>query len=126
MDGLVDRFAKAPEVLNAEIHDALGQSIAMVETEAKRRTPVKTGYLRSSIGANIGDQNTPVGYSFIKGLTAGVGTNVSYSVAVHEGHQKHNNGERKYMEKGLEAASDYIKQRFEKAFVNLADYLAKG
>ena len=126
LEELVQNFDKAPEEIFNEVHDALANSIAMAETESKRRTPVATGNLQSSIGANVGDENTKSGFIFVKGLSAGVGTNVAYSVAVHEGHQKHNNGERKFMEKGLEVSMNYIQGRFQKAFDNIAQFLAKG
>ena len=111
-------FAEAPDQLQRVINKALFDSIAMVETESKRRTPVRTGLLRSSIG---GEQ----GYSFVRGLTAGVGTNVKYAIYVHEGYGKHVIGERKFMEKGVESAKGYIQQRFGEALQDLAQFLAQ-
>lgn len=48
-----------------------------VESEAKRRCPVDSGRLRSSISTEISLTN--------KGPVARVGTNVKYAVFVHEG-----------------------------------------
>lgn len=112
------RFNEAPDIIEHEVAQALADSIAMVETESKRRTPVKTGLLRSSIGGEEG-------FSFVRGLTAGVGTNVKYAIHVHEGHGKHVTGERKFMEKGAEASELFISRVFDKAIKNVSEALAK-
>ena len=88
----------------------------MAETESKRRTPVDTGLLRSSIGGTRG-------WSWVRGLRASVGTNVEYALKQHEGFYRHKVGERKYMEKGAKAAIPFIKGRFNKAADNVARHL---
>lgn len=115
---LNERFNDAPDIVESEVQQALSDSIAMVETESKRRTPVDTGLLRSSIG---GEQ----GFNFVKGLTAGVGTNVKYAIFVHEGRGKHKVGEREFMKKGAEASREFINRMFSKAMKNIAERLAK-
>lgn len=117
LEDLKKWFDKAPDMLFNVIGKALSNSIAMVETESKRRTPVDTGLLQSSIGGQGGTQ----GYSFVRGLTAGVGTNVNYAIYVHEGRGRHKVGERKFMEKGLQASAAYIESEFEKALNNLVN-----
>lgn len=52
-----------------------------IESGAKRRCPVDTGRLRSSIRSSIGDD--------AKGVYGKVGTEVEYALAVHEGHKEY-------------------------------------
>lgn len=118
LEPLIRNFGNSPSLIEKVIGQALGKSIAMVETESKTRTPVDTGLLRSSIGGAMG-------YSYVKGLTAGVGTNVKYAWAVHEGNGRHKVGERKFMEKGASAATPFITKQMEGAMTKLADELAK-
>ncbi len=113
---LIKRFRQAPDIVEKVTQKALVASISMVETESKRRTPVDTGLLRSSIGGSQG-------FKFLRGLTAGVGTNVRYAIYVHEGFGKHTVGQRKFMEKGLRASSSFIKKRFGEAMEDLAKFL---
>jgi len=110
---LINNFGKSSEFLESVIGKALKNSIAMVETEAKRLTPVDTGLLRSSIGGTQG-------YSYVRGLTAGVGTNVKYAIYVNEGSGKHKVGQSHFMEGGVENATSYIEKEFEKAMVELS------
>ena len=112
------RFKKSPALLDREVKNALGQIVSMIEGESKRRTPVDTGLLRSSIGGSRG-------WKWVKGWTASVGTNIKYALAVHEGHGRHNVGERKYMEKGAKASTSFIQKRMKKAMDNLARRLSK-
>jgi len=118
LSGLQKRFKKSPALLDREVKSALGQVIAMIEGESKRRTPLDTGLLKSSIGGSKG-------WSWVKGWTASVGTNVKYAMAVHEGHGRHNIGERKYMEKGAEASKSFIQKRMKRAMENLARALTR-
>ena len=107
-DKLERRFNKAPGVLKSGMKKAMGRSIAMVETESKRRTPVDTGLLRSSIGGAQGFKSI--------GATSGIlGTNVKYAHAVNYGRGAHKVGERLFMEKGLQAALPFIKKTFNEA-----------
>jgi len=58
------------------MEQAMGKAIEMTEGNIKRRTPVKTSNLRTSIGG-------AGGYKYIKPLKAEVGTNVKYAAAVN-------------------------------------------
>jgi len=111
-------FKKSHYLLDREVKNALGQVVSMIEGESKRRTPVDTGLLRSSIGGSRG-------WKWVKGWTASVGTNIKYALAVHEGHGRHNIGERKFMEKGAEASNSFIQKRMRKAMDNLARALTR-
>jgi hypothetical protein len=116
LEEINDAFKKAPEFIVECIGQALMNSIAMVETEAKRLTPVDTGLLRSSIG---GEQ----GWSYVEGLTAGVGTNVKYAFFVETGNAKHKVGQSHFMETGAKNATNYIQSEMEKAMEKLANKL---
>ncbi|MDF1498521.1 MAG: HK97 gp10 family phage protein [Patescibacteria group bacterium] len=105
LNKMQSRFDKAPSVLKNGIKKAIGRSLEMVETESKRRTPVDTGLLRSSIG---GVQ----GFKSIGERSGKIGTNVKYALAVHEGSGRHRVGENKFMEKGLDASLPFIKKTF--------------
>ena len=119
LENLEKGFAKTPRFLEAVVKVALKRSIGMVETEAKRLTPVATGLLRSSIG---GVQ----GYSYVRGLTAGVGTNVQYAIYVEGSDRaRHSIGQAHFMEQGVENSRKYIKSEFEKAMVLLANKIVK-
>ena len=118
LDELQASVRQAPDFVEKTTQKALVDSIAMIEGESKRRTPVATGLLMSSIG---GAQ----GYKYVRGLTAGVGTNVKYAIYVHEGHGKHVIGERKFMEKGLEASKNFIEKRFGEAMKEVANFIGK-
>ena len=119
LDKLKDNFAKSPAELARHLSNALGLSIAMVETESKRRTPVATGYLKSSIGGSSD------GFKYVRGLTAGVGTNVRYAIFVHEGFGRHKSGERKFMEKGADASKEFIAKVFGEALEKVAISIIK-
>ena len=119
LDRLVSRVDSAPREIETQLSKALGRSIAMAETESKRRTPVDTGYLRSSIGG-------AGGYEFVRGFTAGVGTNVNYAIFVHERTGlRHPVGGAKFMEKGLQAALPFIERELEKVAGKVALYITK-
>jgi len=119
LDKLHENFGQGQKFLEQELNRALGRSIAMAGTESQRRTPVDTGLLKSSIGGESG-------YSFVRGLTAGIGTNVKYAIFVHEGKGSHKVGESHFMEKGLDASKPYIIEQFEKAMGGLAVKLTKN
>ena len=108
-DKLEKRFDKAPKVLKTGMKKAMGRSLAMVETESKRRTPVDTGLLRSSIGG-------PQGFKSIGATSGKIGTNIKYAVHVNYGKGSHKVGELMFMEKGLEAARPFIKKTFNEVF----------
>ncbi len=118
-EDLADRLERAPRDLEKQMNRALNRSIAMAETESKRRTPVDTGYLKSSIGGGGG-------FRFVRGLRAGVGTNVKYAVYVHENQSaRHPVGQAKFMELGLKAAIPFIKREMKKVASKLVLKLAR-
>jgi hypothetical protein len=121
LEELARNFHRAPDTLQDEIGVALGQSLAMAETEAKRRTPLDTGYLRSSIGGGAG-------FRFVdkKKLRAGVGTNVSYAYWVEVRKDLHHPvGEWGYMQKGAKAAEPFITETMQGALDSFAKSLVK-
>lgn len=119
LDRLTSRMKSAPRTLEREISNALGRGIAMVETESKRRTPVETGYLKSSIGG-------AGGYSFVRGWIAGVGTNVKYAIFVHERMGlRHPVGGAKFMEKGAKAAIPFIRKEIERVAGKVAIHITR-
>lgn len=104
LNSLAAKMKQSPNVLTKNIKIGLGKSMLMAETEAKRRTPVDTSNLRSSI-AGAG------GYKFNNGLQAGFGTNVKYAFWVEVRKDvKHRVGEWGYMEKGAKAATPFIQK----------------
>ncbi len=123
MTGLADlqeKFKIAGDAMLIDvIQEALGKSIAMVETAAKRLTPVATGLLRSSIG---GEQ----GFSFVRGLTAGVGTNVKYAIYVEMNDDaRHTVGQAHFMEQGYKNSEQFVQAQFQGALEKLAKKLAQ-
>ena len=120
LDDLEKNFGQGSQFFEDEVKKALGHSIAMAGTESQRRTPVQFGMLKSSIGGEAG-------YSYVRGLTAGIGTNVKYAIYVHENDRaRHKVGEAHFMEKGLDASRDYIIDEFQKALGSLAVSLTKN
>ena len=117
-EDLRKKFRGSTAVLDREVKEALGKSILKVEAESKRRTPVDTGLLKSSIGGARG-------WSWVRGWVASVGTNVKYAFYVHEGHGRHNTGEREFMDKGLKASVDFIDRMLKKATKNLKNYIER-
>ena len=118
LDKLIRNMKNAPAAMKEELELAMGQSIEMIEGESKRRAPLKTGILRSSIGGTQGWKN-------IKPFISSVGTNVKYAWLQHEGNFKHRVGEKKYMEKGAKASESYVEKRFNQAIEKLAKGITK-
>jgi hypothetical protein len=108
-------FKKSPQYFEEEIGIAIGRSLAMFGTEMKRRTPVDTGLLRSSIGSES------FGYSYVRGLTGGIGTNIRYAVYVNDGNANHVDGQSRFVEAGLEAGTPYFEKEIQKALERLAN-----
>ena len=108
-DKMQKRFNEAPRILQLGMKKAMGQSISMVETESKRRTPVLSGLLKTSIGG-------PQGFKTIGVFRGTIGTNVKYAVHVNYGRGRHKTGERLFMEKGLTAATPFIEKTFQEIF----------
>lgn len=117
LDRLAQRMKSAPATLEKEISHALGRGLMMAETEAKRRTPVSTGNLRSSIGGSGG-------YRYVRGLVAGVGTNVKYAFWVEVRKDlRHKVGEWGFMQKGAKASVPFIQSEVEKVAGKVAAYI---
>lgn len=114
LEELTKRIQGSPRVLQGALLNAMGRSMAMMETESKIRTPKDTGNLRSSIGGSGG-------FKRIGAFESAIGTNVGYAVFVHEGHARHKIGERKFMEKGAKAAEKFVTSEFQK----VAEIVAK-
>jgi len=72
--GIKKAMKRFPEIVTKEIGKAVTDLVLIIEAEAKRRCPVDTGNLRSSI--------TPVVESWAAGY---VGTNVQYAPFVEYG-----------------------------------------
>ncbi len=113
LDKLQRKMNQAPDNLLRFMEQSMGKAIAMVEGEVKRRTPVDTGLLRSSIGG-------AKGYKYIKPLKAEIGTNVNYAIYVNEGTARHLTGGNKFMQKGLKASTPFIEKVLDKAMRKLA------
>lgn len=106
------------------VESALQKSILHVQMESQKRTPVDTGYLKSSIGGRAGfsgqvdsENATSIasgaGYLKVQGDKAIVGTNVEYAAAVHEIESySHDTGGAKYMERGAKEAVDEMDNYF--------------
>lgn len=113
--------------VDAAVDEALKKSILHVQMESQKRTPVDTGYLKSSIGGRagfsgvLGHENTTsaasgAGYLEVMGNKAVVGTNVEYAEPVHEREDyTHDTGGAKYMERGAKAAVQEMDNYFEAA-----------
>jgi len=113
LDKLQRKMDKAPANLLYFMEQAMGKAIEMTEGNIKRRTPVKTSNLRTSIGG-------AGGYKYIKPLKAEVGTNVKYAAAVNYIKARHTTGDRLFMERGLKASEPFIEKVLDKAMKKLA------
>lgn len=116
LESLQKGLGEFQDIFEKEISKSLGKVISYMGTESQRRTPVATGLLKSSIGGTGG-------YSFVRGLTAGIGTNVRYAIYVHEGNGRHKVGERKFMEKGAEASISYTEREMKSALERVATHV---
>lgn len=118
LDSLIENFNKSPAIVEEAVQKALGKSLAYVEMEAKKLTPVDTGLLQGSIGGEGG-------YEYIRGLSAGIGTNVVYAGYVEDNEKAHHKtGQAHYMEDGLKQAVPAIIEQFEGAMQDIAVQLA--
>lgn len=117
-DELLNNLRGSKRILHRNIKVALDKSISHAETSSKRLTPVDTGLLKSSIGGVRG-------WSWVRGWRASVGTNVRYAVYVHEDKNAyHNDGEAKFMEKGLKRSKPFIERTLQKALDKTAKDLS--
>lgn len=119
LDQLKRNFETAPDFLAKALQEAIQKSVSMVEGQAKKLAPVKTGNLRSSIGG-VG------GYSFVRGLTGAVGTNLKYAYRQEiTDAYTHRVGQAHYMQDGVTASQGFIEQEFQKALEALAEHIVK-
>jgi HK97 gp10 family phage protein len=103
IDEIRNAFAKFPEIVGPFLRDASLRAALFLEGESKKRSPVDTGRLRSSIATSLGAQD--------KGLTSIVSTNVFYAVFVHEGTKYMK--KRQFMKKAVEENRDEISKIFQ-------------
>jgi len=102
LDGMKKAMKRFPGVIVEELGKAVTELVLLIESEAKRRCPVDTGNLRSSI--------TPVVESWAAGY---VGTNVQYAPFVEYG-TKHMAAQ-PYLEPAFIEGKRRAKDIFEKA-----------
>ncbi len=98
------------ELQGAPIMNAMRDSTLLVTRYAKINSPVDTGRLRASI--------TPSVSSMKETVTGIVGSNVKYAPYVELGTKFMK--PRKYLQRALEQAMDYIKTRFDRATKEIA------
>lgn len=115
LEKLISNFKTAPDFMLKDIDKTFGRIEAMMETEAKRLTPVDTGLLRSSISGGMNH------YSSISGLKLSFGTNLNYALRVHEGRGQHKVGERLFMEGGAKNSIPFL----EREMIALVERVAK-
>jgi HK97 gp10 family phage protein len=80
-DEFVKRFKSAPQRFDATMKRFMNKAVIMLQSEARKNTPVNTGLLRSSITHEVRD----VGANML-GI---VGTAVAYAPYVEEGSRPH-------------------------------------
>lgn len=120
LDKFKNAIHKAPQLASKEIESAFKKSLYQVVRETVPLTPIDTGRLVGSIG-EVGSE----GIFKIEKLRAVVGTRIKYAVYVHEGHQKHRLGQRKYLETGLKKSIPKIREFFKRAFDNVFMTIAR-
>lgn len=111
-DAINRAYTQIPQIMNKRMKEALERSIAIVESAAKRKTPVnkivgRGGDLRRSIRkpkeVRRGDRQVYLG------------SNLPYARRQHEElHYRHNVGQAKYLEKGLEESKSKVTNIFKK------------
>jgi hypothetical protein len=106
-DAINRAYTQIPQIMNKRMKEALERSIAIVESAAKRKTPVDKGGLRRSIRkpkeVRKGDRQVYLG------------SNLPYARRQHEElHYRHNVGQAKYLEKGLEESKSKVTNIFKK------------
>lgn len=101
----VKRFLNSrPAKLKSELDNTVTKTALLVKGEAKRRTPVDTGRLRTSIQSRSTQ------------LEGEVYTDVAYAIAVHENlKSRHPTGEAKYLENAIKNSMPKIERLFKKA-----------
>lgn len=106
----VNRFLDGrPARTKEEINIAVEKTALLVQGEAKRRTPVDTGRLKTSIKKK----------TFKRELAGEVFTEVRYAIPVHENlRARHTTGEAKYLERAAKQSVPKINKFFKDAINN--------
>lgn len=99
IESLRDKFGRLPGKITDAIEIATKKGAYVVEAESKKRTPVDTGRLRSSIFTTIYKK-----YAVVEPKT-------NYALAVHEGTKF--TKARPYMKEGAENAGKEINEIFQ-------------
>ncbi len=99
-----------PQETKHQLGLAIAKTVKAVEAETKRRTPVDTGRLRTSIQAR----------EFPSALEGEVGTTVIYAIIQHESiHFRHRVGEARFMSNAVRHLNRNIQQFFIQAMENV-------
>ena len=107
----VQRFLESrPRRTREELDRAVKKTALLVQGEAKRRTPVDTGRLKTSIKSK----------TFKSKLSGEVFTAVRYAIPVHENlRARHTVGEAKYLERAAKQSVPRINKFFKDAIKNI-------
>lgn len=108
VDGVVNRLVRLMQAVPLAVGRALTQEAEIEAAEAKKRTPVDTGALRSS------GHVTPVDYTGQKASVAIVfgGVSVDYAEKVHEDLEAfHRVGQAKFLESVIVESEPYMLDR---------------
>ena len=99
-----------PQETKHQLNLAIAKTVKSVEAETKRRTPVDTGRLRTSIQSR----------EFPSALEGEVGTRVVYAIIQHENlHFRHRVGEAKFMENAVRHLESKIQGFFLQVMENV-------
>lgn len=111
MNAMLAKLAQVGDTVPGNFARALRQEAEIEMTEAKKRTPVKTGALRAS-GVVVGpvrdgqDYVVAMGFGQVPSVAAG------YAVEVHENlHAFHHVGQAKFLESVLLESAPYLPAR---------------
>lgn len=109
----IERFLESrPKRAREEFNSVVEKTALLVEGEAKRRTPVDTGRLKTSIKSKV----------FKNELEGEVFTEVRYAIPVHENlRARHRVGEAKYLEKAAKQSVPKINRFFKDAIKNIIE-----
>ena len=107
----VQRFLESrPARTREELNRAVKKTALLVSGEAKRRTPVDTGRLKTSIKSKTSKRE----------LAGEVFTEVRYAIPVHENlRARHTVGEAKYLERAAKQSVPKINKFFKDAVQNI-------
>lgn len=104
-------FGMAPTLMTKELNTAIKESVFTIERESKIRTPVDTGFLRSSHRTVFGN------------LRGEVGPTATYGIFVHEG-TRFMRG-RPFLRNAVETSDNKVQKFFKDAVQRVLDRIAK-